>query len=213
EPDPVASSTIPWLWGGLGLLALALLVWVLTRRRPAPAVAKPRRSFDSEALAASMRRPAIAASAPKVEAAPKPELAESGTQRSAAGPPTVGDVEVKPLMDVEELPTPSKVHGEEPTWHSGRWVKADAQPDTGMPTASSPRFVSIADDSSAHSVSDGFQEPLPEPASAEQRMKLARAFLDIGDNHSAKQLLVELKDAAADSTIRTEAANLLREIR
>ena len=54
-------------------------------------------------------------------------------------------------------------------------------------------------------------DSLPEPASAEQRMKLARAFLDIGDDHSAKQLLVELMDGA-DPAMRTDAARLLREL-
>ena len=42
-------------------------------------------------------------------------------------------------------------------------------------------------------------------------MKLARAFLDIGDEHSAKQLLVELMDGA-DPAMRTDAAKLLREL-
>ena len=53
--------------------------------------------------------------------------------------------------------------------------------------------------------------PVPQ-ASPEQRMKLARAFLDIGDDHSAKQLLEELLDDA-DPVVRTDAARLLREIR
>ncbi len=62
------------------------------------------------------------------------------------------------------------------------------------PPASSPRFVPPADVPSPESIPDASSEPLPEPVSAEQRMKLARAFLDIGDDHSAKQLLLELMD-------------------
>jgi len=66
-----------------------------------------------------------------------------------------------------------------------------------------PRFVPAEDD---------FPDVVPTPqASAEQRMKLARAFLDIGDDHSAKQLLQELLDDA-DPVVRTDAARLLREI-
>ena len=42
-------------------------------------------------------------------------------------------------------------------------------------------------------------------------MKLARAFLDIGDDHSAKELLRELLDGA-DPALRAEAAHLLREL-
>ena len=54
-------------------------------------------------------------------------------------------------------------------------------------------------------------ESVPPQASAEQRMKLARAFLDIGDDHSAKELLRELLDGP-DPAMRTEAAQLLREL-
>ena len=42
-------------------------------------------------------------------------------------------------------------------------------------------------------------------------MKLARAFLDIGDEHSAKELLRELLDGP-DPAARTEAARMLREL-
>ena len=48
-------------------------------------------------------------------------------------------------------------------------------------------------------------------ASVEHRMKLARAFLDIGDDHSAKQLLREIMDDV-DPAARDEAARMLREL-
>ena len=53
--------------------------------------------------------------------------------------------------------------------------------------------------------------PPPPQASPEQRMKLARAFLDIGDDHSARELLRELLDGP-DPAARSEAARLLREL-
>jgi pilus assembly protein FimV len=70
--------------------------------------------------------------------------------------------------------------------------------------AAAPRFVPVEDDLPEPEI------PVPQ-ASAEQRMKLARAFLDIGDDHSAKQLLRELLDDA-DPVARTDAARLLREL-
>ena len=66
-----------------------------------------------------------------------------------------------------------------------------------------PRFVPVDDEETV--------VPTPQ-ASPEQRMKLAHAFLDIGDDHSAKQLLQELLDDA-DPVVRSDAARLLRDIR
>jgi len=84
-------------------------------------------------------------------------------------------------------------------------VATPAPPPLPPAEPAAPRFVP-ADDEFAEDV-----VPVPQ-ASAEQRMKLARAFLDIGDDHSAKQLLQELLDDA-DPVVRTDAARLLREIR
>jgi pilus assembly protein FimV len=67
--------------------------------------------------------------------------------------------------------------------------------------APQPRFVPQA---------EADAPPLPK-ASADQRMKLARAFLDIGDDHSAKELLRELLDDA-DPAARTDAARMLRDL-
>lgn len=197
EPQqPHASNIMPWLWSGLAVVGLGLLAWLLSRRRPAPVAPTTRRSFDSEALAASMRRPLAAV-------AVAPELEAATTEVGNVAPPTAAQGEVGRVIDVADLPTTPAAHVEAPTWHSGHWVKAGPEPDAAAPTASKPRFVPLVELP---------PEPLPEPASAEQRMKLARAFLDIGDEHSAKQLLIELKEGAADSMLRTEASKLLRDI-
>ena len=50
---PQAQGSGFWLWGGLMLLVAATIGWLLTRKRPA-ATAVPKRSFDTEALAASI---------------------------------------------------------------------------------------------------------------------------------------------------------------
>jgi pilus assembly protein FimV len=198
EPQqPHASNFMPWLWSGLAVVGLGLLAWLLSRRRPARVAPAPRRSFDSAALAASMRRPVEV-----VAVAPQPE--DATTEVEAVALPTATQKEVEQVNDVTDLPTTPAAQVETPTWHSGHWVKAGSEPIAAASTVSEPRFVPPVEQ---------LLEPLPEAATAEQRMKLARAFLDIGDEHSAKQLLIELKEAAADSMLRTEASKLLRDLR
>lgn len=180
QPQQAADS-MPWLWGGLAVIGLALLTWLLVRRRP-KATPKPpvRRGFDSEALAASMV-------APPLEDAHR------------IGDTTVADEEAQSattVVDLKDVPAAAAARNETPNWHSG-WVKSEPQASAEPPP---PRFVPPAD----------VDMPAPK-ASADQRMKLARAFLDIGDDHSAKELLRELLDDQ-DPAARTEAARMLRDL-
>lgn len=205
-----ATNPMPFIWGGLGLAAIALLAWLLFgRRKPAPA---PRRSsFDSEALAASLVHPsAEPGPASDADLAPDSEHVERDTPHAPdaiRAPAPVGDIpRPAPTIDLADVP-PTATRVEAPTWHSS-WVKAEDVAAPVTPAApfepAAPRFVPAEDD---------LPDVVPTPqASAEQRMKLARAFLDIGDDHSAKQLLEELL-ADADPVVRTDAGRLLREIR
>ncbi len=189
--QPQSSSPMPWLWGSLGLVVMALLVWLFVRRTPKTTPkSPPRRGFDSSTLAASMAAPTLD-DAPTVEANADVDV---DTPPPAAAEPAPATTVVD-LADVPGTPAP---RAEAPNWHSG-WVKTTPPPPAPA-DAPVPRFVP--------------QEPdLPPPpqASVEQRMKLARAFLDIGDDHSAKELLRELLDGP-DPAARTEAARMLREL-
>ena len=189
--QPQSSSPMPWLWGSLGLVVMALLAWLFVRRTPKTTPkSPPRRGFDSSTLAASMAAPTLD-DAPTVEANADVDV---DTPPPAAAEPAPATTVVD-LADVPGTPAP---RAEAPNWHSG-WVKTTPPPPAPA-DAPVPRFVP--------------QEPdLPPPpqASVEQRMKLARAFLDIGDDHSAKELLRELLDCP-DPAARTEAAQMLREL-
>ncbi|QIL21727.1 FimV/HubP family polar landmark protein [Thermomonas sp. HDW16] len=183
---PQASNTLPWLWGGFAFIGVALLAWLFVRRSRSETSSKPvvRRGFDSEALAASMV-------APTLDAVPQDAIV------AVADEPPAPAVTV---VELDAVPTSPSPRSEAPNWHSG-WVKAEKAlpPATAAPQ---PRFVPLTE-----------AEPRTPPpqASAEQRMKLARAFLDIGDDHSAKELLREVLDGP-DPAMRTEAARLLREL-
>ena len=189
--QPQSSSPMPWLWGSLGFVVMALLAWLFVRRTPKTTPkSSPRRGFDSSTLAASMAAPTLD-DAPTVEANADVDV---DTPPPAAAEPAPATTVVD-LADVPGTPAP---RAEAPNWHSG-WVKTTPPPPAPA-DAPVPRFVP--------------QEPdLPPPpqASVEQRMKLARAFLDIGDEHSAKELLRELLDGP-DPAARTEAARMLREL-
>ena len=193
--QPQSSSPMPWLWGSLGLVVMALLAWLFVRRTPKTTPkSPPRRGFDSSTLAASMAAPTLDdAPAPAIEADADVDVDVDTAQAAAAEPAPA--TTVVDLADVPGTPAP---RAEAPNWHSG-WVKTTPPPPAPA-DAPVPRFVP--------------QEPdLPPPpqASVEQRMKLARAFLDIGDDHSAKELLRELLDGP-DPAARTEAARMLREL-
>lgn len=186
-----ASNATPWLLGGLVLIGMALLAWWFARRgTKAPPAASPRRGFDSEALAASM--------VPKTTS--EPVRADGGDKadkpQAPAAPPAA--------------PRQEPARNETPNWHSDR-VRFEAKPAATAPAAApKPRFVPDEPHARPSPAASLSAAPSP-PASTEQKMKLARAFLDIGDEHSAKELLRELLDGA-DPAARNEAARMLREL-
>ena len=68
--QPQSSSPMPWLWGSLGLVVMALLAWLFVRRTPKTTPkSPPRRGCDSSTRAASMAAPTLDdAPAPAIEA-------------------------------------------------------------------------------------------------------------------------------------------------
>ena len=177
EPEAAQGGMTPYVWGGLGVVALALLAWLMAgKRKKAP---PPRRSvFDSEALAASMAAPATREAPAAPEKAPPPT-------------PEPVPVEAVPAIDLASVPqTPPR--REMPAWHSG-WVKAEPAPSASSPAAQEPVQAAAA-------VEDSLPEPdLPvTKASIEQQFKLVDAFIDMGDKHSARELLAEMMSGDDD---------------
>lgn len=173
-----------YIGGGVAVLLLGLLVWFLSKRnRPEPEP-KPRRSFDHDALAASMQRldqrrgqnkPEVAAPAAAAPAAPTADPAASTGPRSDA-----------------------------PAWHSG-WVVKESVARSGAAAAqdAAPPPAAAAPPAADHEA--------PAQASAEQRFKLVDAFLDMGDRTSAQQLLAELLNDE-DDAVSEKAGKMLARI-
>jgi len=184
---PQPANSMPWLWGGLAFIGVALLAWLFVRRQPKPQPKAPiRRGFDSEALAASMVVPTLDQGTPASTEETVDEMQQAAEPAEA-------------VVDPDEVPATPPSRNETPNWHSG-WVKT-AVPTPPVAEAPQPRFVPQVEADVAP----------PPKASADQRMKLARAFLDIGDDHSAKELLRELLDDA-DPAARVDAARMLRDL-
>ncbi|WP_256645258.1 type IV pilus assembly protein FimV [Thermomonas paludicola] len=208
---PTQHGAMPYVWGGAGFAALALLAWVLARRnRQAPP--PRRRVFDSEALAASM----VSAGRPEEAQVLDSDMADApAVETQDAGAANT----VTTVIDLASVP-PAPPRMDAPAWHSG-WVKtepASSEPapsavqDTVTPPAEASNKAQEAPAPAPAPVvtAANLSEP-PAQASAEQRFKLVRAFLDMGDDYSAQQLLLELLDDP-DEKVGDEAARMLSKL-
>lgn len=198
------STMMPWLWGGLGVVALALLAWLVGgRRKQSP---PPRRSvFDSETLAAGMAAPALADTA--APEAPAANASADTDEAVAADAPADGAAAI-PADAPAAAPAAA---ADTPAWHSS-WVKVEAAPQPAPVDAAAEQAVDTGADARAAVVDDlPDLTSVPAQASPEQRFKLARAFLDVGDENSAQQLLLELLDHE-DEAVSDEAARMLSKL-
>jgi pilus assembly protein FimV len=206
--DAASGATTPWLWGGIGVVVLALLAWLLASRRK-PAAPARRSMFDSEALAASMEAPAARVH----EIVEDDEPIEFGVEAEDDAPAAVDVAQVAATEPVEALAADEPARA--PTWHSG-WVKVESSipaPQAAAEPAAEPIAAPIAEPVAA--AAPDIELPdlsgVPAQATAEQRFKLARAFLDVGDEFSAQQLLLELLDDE-DDAVSDEAARMLSKL-
>lgn len=211
-------GAMPYVWGGIGVTVLALSAWLLAGRRKSAKPPVRRSMFDSEALAASMVAPVRQADddardAPAVE----PEMLEMPEPAEAAAVASARGATVETVIDLSSVP-PAPPRMDAPAWHSG-WVQAEAPgPREPLPPAT-PVTAEVAEATEAAqtpppaAIDDDLPTPTVDaaPATAEQRLKLVRAFLDMGDEYSAQQLLLELLDDP-DQAASDEAARMLSKL-
>ena len=180
-PAPERGQASVWLWGGAALVVVALLAWLLARRKRVVAVA-PARVFDTAALAASI--PGAMRDEPVAEDLFAGEDEEPYVEVGADADvdaayvedlPLEADVPAEPAATAHWTRSPAAI-GTVPTWHGGNAATAVAT-----------------------------------PASPAEQLERARAYLDLGDDDSARALLREVLDSR-DPAARATAARMLREL-
>ncbi|KGM57187.1 hypothetical protein N799_10110 [Lysobacter arseniciresistens ZS79] len=183
-------SGLPWVLGGAALLLLALLGGWWMRRRPAAAPSFRPKTAPPSPLAAGFP------GATAVPAAPAATMPRESPASDVADEPAVAvqPLHASPAPVPATPPQPAAV----PTWHPG----SAARKEPAAPVA--PHIAPGLD----------FGNP-PEPSDSEapgrERLELARAYLDLGDRDSARQLLDEVV-IHGDLAARQEAARMLRDL-
>jgi pilus assembly protein FimV len=182
-----AAGGVNWMWLGMALLlAAAVSAWLVARRRPAPTRA---RGFDAAALAAGMApdradvEESVAGDAPRDVAATPAFTADLPAGGGDPGAGAGVTDEAGEGWDRTHAPADEPVA---PTWHSG----------AGRAGASEDAATVV---------------PLNPSPAGQERIELARAYIDLGDIDTARSLLQEVA-AEGDADARDEAARLLRSL-
>ncbi|HEU4774929.1 MAG TPA: FimV/HubP family polar landmark protein [Lysobacter sp.] len=207
-----SASTMPWLLGGGGLVLALLGGWWLRRRADmaprfrAPPPTQPGRApstlaagfpqanrFDDEPSDSRLRdQPEVASSTATSTSAQAERLTSPAPPASA----DAGEVAASPaVQDVADVAVPA--------WHA---TSGANKLNRLEPTPASATATTLADSAPVAGDAD-FETEAP----GLERLELARAYLDLGDRESARQLLGELVIGGSPAA-REQAAKLLRDI-
>lgn len=196
-----------WPWIVLPLLVLvAAAAWWLLRR---PGAQPRNRLFPGGFTAASIRPSAPAPAAPKAEPAavpaqdagppPAPSFARLPAADASSDPVPVGVRAPEPARDEREL---------EPVLAGASFAGATMPHWTSAPALVGAPPVSPASAESAAAALAAGRDQATTPA---RQVELARAYLDLGDDGAARELLREVLDGR-DPVARDIAARMLREL-
>jgi len=209
EPGDGGNAAGWWFGAGALLLLLVLGGWVLRRknaatprfRAPAPAGAPV--AAPNESLAAAFPASASAAAAARASgAAPaSPAWHAGGAGQLADLPDTTPRPETAPHSGATPGVAEQAASATHPAEHTSRAGGVE-----GAPLAAHSTEAALPSDGA---VDDGTE--FPSEAPGHERLELARAYLDLGDRDSARQLLTELV-VSGDLGSRQEATRLLREL-
>lgn len=233
-----SGSPLPWLFGGLGVLALLVGGWVLSRREPkrpnfrAPQADAPVSSRPSPAPASAADADAAAGDALRRRPEPAAEVIDpvaqllgeapaerrSEPQRAEPAPAAEAPVAAEPAPAAQPFWTSPRQEPQPapqqrvPTWHAAEAGSAR----NAAPLRSEPKLERAAPSADPVVPAAGPAAPAADAASGQaapgqERIELARAYLDLGDEGSARQLLGEVL-INGDHAARQQAARMLREL-
>ena len=180
---------LPWLLGGAGLLVLGLLGgwWMRRRAEVDTGGFRARAPQDHPSPLAAGFPVAKADPVPHREPVmPDPAAAREATAATPSAPGIPAAVATTPVVPTPVAPAATPV-APAPTWHAG-------SPKLNVP-APAPVEPIMADTE----------------APGRERLELARAYLDLGDRDSARQLLGEIA-INGDHALRQQATQMLREL-
>lgn len=194
-------SGLPWVLGGAALLLLALLGGWWMRRRPAATPSFRPKAPSPSPLAAGFP----GATAAPAATAPRESFAAAGPDREESVVPVAAPASLQPSAEPTPMPAPAPMPppaAAAPTWHSSGASQRKG-PVATAPAVPVPPAPVI-----------GPADPVDSPdteAPGRERLELARAYLDLGDRESARQLLDEVV-IHGDLFARQEAARMLRDL-
>ncbi|MFC6839668.1 type IV pilus assembly protein FimV [Xanthomonas theicola] len=233
QPAPAAANGWPlWLWGGLALLVLGVGALLLSRRRkPSPLPPLPRHDDDTAALAAAV--PVVAhrhMDAPDLpplderthdvaedEAYEEQAYQEQAFERKLAGhAPRHDDADdvpvaehphfaLRPDAEAEVAPVAQAPIDADAPWRQPPPVLAPTPVAPAVAARHEPTWHQEDVPAAAEPIAE--REPTHPPIGRE-RLELAVAYMDLGDNETARTLLTEVA-AGGDPAARAEAVQLL----
>ena len=185
QPAEQAVSAAPWLWFGLALvLAAGVAWWLRSRRKEARPLRRQGYGFASAPVGQRASTAAAAASVPGVDAAPAAPSAPSMAPATPVPEATAATVAVGAPDGRADDPALS-------------WRSAPA-----AATGASPTW---------HAAGDEAPGDFGLASAGQERLELARAYIDLGDIETARGLLQEVA-VGGEAEARGEAERLLREL-
>ncbi|CAA9345092.1 MAG: hypothetical protein AVDCRST_MAG71-2444 [uncultured Lysobacter sp.] len=234
DPGPARDSGLPWLLGGVALLALLLGGWWTRRRSAAQPVFRAPATASTSDLAAAfpLRDPSgpdedllVVKAGEADETGALAPIASSHAAQvapTAAAPPHVAaDAPAastrQPTKSVLETPpSPSPAVASLIAEPPARLVMPDSV--ASEPTPAAPIDARPIDEEpqpaaaippTLRPVAPTADTPAPVSAPVNERIELAQAYLELGDHESARQLLGEVA-VTGDHASRQQAIRLLR---
>lgn len=220
-----AGSAMPWLLGGSALVLVLIGAWWLRRKADAApkfrapvsasrapssladgfpsAPSRPDAPTDVAVLNPQPLQPAApvsvadATTADQATATPPVALTSEPEREPDPQPELVYDAEPEPELIPAPMPNPAV-----PVWHSGTERNTLNSP----APAADPVIAELPSQSISSADSVGSSD-----APGMDRLELARAYLDLGDHDSARQLLGELV-VSGGLEARQQATRLLRDL-